>query len=57
MKTESIFEQDQVRLLTPLYLKPEARSRITIAIPDEDIASNRDWYPDHVAALPQVSNG
>ena len=45
MKVQIVIERGQVRLLTPVYLKPDADSRIDVEIDDDAIATTRDWFP------------
>ncbi|MDZ7695421.1 MAG: hypothetical protein U5R49_00360 [Deltaproteobacteria bacterium] len=45
MKLEIIAEKGQVRLATPVYLKPDAPHRFTIEIDARFVDSGRDWMP------------
>ncbi len=55
MQTEILFSHGQAKLLTAVYLKPGATSKVVINIKDEDIEPNRDWYtPFQTTAAEQV---
>lgn len=51
MKAQLVIEKGQARLLRPIYLKPSAPSHFEIEIPEEALASPRDWFPDELSAL------
>lgn len=55
MQAELIFDHGQVRLAQPLYLRPEAPSRLVITIPEDHLAPLRDWYPAELAPLPRFT--
>jgi hypothetical protein len=49
MKAEVIIENGQARLLEPIYLKPDARNRFEIEIPDDALSPSGDWLPDEIS--------
>ena len=46
MRAELIIEHGQAKLISPIYLKPTAKTKLIIDIDDEDVAPLRDWLPD-----------
>ena len=46
MQAEIIISQGHIKLLSPLYLKPEAPIHYTVEIPDDAVAQTRDWVPE-----------
>lgn len=46
MKAELIIEHGQAKLVRPVYLKPNAKTRLTVEIDEKDIAPTRDWRPE-----------
>lgn len=51
MKAELVFHLGQVRLAEPLYLKPDAPTRISVEVAEEWIAPSRDWFPEEFRSL------
>jgi len=45
MKAELVIEHGQAKFVRPVYLKPTAKSRLTVEIDEEDIMPSRDWFP------------
>lgn len=46
MKAELIIEHGQAKFVRPVYLKPNAKTRLTVEIDERDIAPTRDWLLD-----------
>jgi len=48
MQVKISIRQGQVRLLAPVYLKPDAPSIYCIDVPDEMLAPSRDWFQKEI---------
>ena len=57
MKAQLIIEKGQARLLTPVYLKPDALKRFEIEIPDDAVSISRDWFPNETLRTASHSSG
>lgn len=56
MQAELIIEHGQAKLVSPVYLKPNAKMKLLVEINEEDIAPTRDWFPEDLG-LPQEKLG
>ena len=46
MQAEIIISYGHIKLLRPVYLKPDAPIHYSIEIPDDAVAPVRDWLPE-----------
>ncbi len=56
MQVKIAISQGQVRLLAPIYLKPDAPSIYSIDVPDEMLAPSRDWFHQETKTQLQSNN-
>lgn len=49
MKAEVVIERGQARLLSPVYLKADAKARWVVEIDDAEVLPPRDWFPEETA--------
>lgn len=55
-EAELIIEHGQAKLISPVYLKSTANTKLVIDIDEKDVAPTRDWLPDGLS-LPQRKLG
>jgi len=62
MQVEVIIHHGHIQLAHPVYLKPDAPICYSLEIPDDAVASDRDWVPkendkENTSQYPKITQG